>query len=471
MYVPILQLFARKNLFLLVIWVIWIFPANVFAQDCADEEQRMVDLFMSTNALTPVISQNIERAYFSCRYPSRIMKVLYFYTLSHESLIQNPRMSTNYLNYIYDNLDVLKVMDPYFPRFTDRFRYQFNQLESKVYAYNRRWKSPDSSDPWRKNDHTTSPLPPRYNDDVSLGYDMNLSEIEVQAFKNERKAMLMNAGDLMESVNNTGSIYIDTERYQKERLLTRGEQRESVGNIQIIPRIALSKENPFGEDLIISTSMPPPTDYTIMDRSLFISLEEDQYEYRNVRLGDVGNKLKNALLNANYNHIGFQSIDGGFALITEPEWINSNGEPLPEDQRWNKAVPVAENWLDRVVSYFKVYASARKGYSRAFIFFVTFRNLEPKDGEEPMGLFKKRFVGKAERGEDNVPDTIKHNEFSEKHKVTVYVYQFFTEDIGKLPVLMKSTQPSSNIRTQASISCERHLIHTGITDYLYQYKP
>ena len=138
-------------------------------------------------------------------------------------------------------------------------------------------------------------------------------------------------------------------------------------------------------------------------------------------LGEVGERLENALIEAGYVEFGYQSIGcSGFAMVTRLERIDEEGRPLEGAMRF--APPEAKpNWS--LGGYLSRLFYAPPGYYRQIVFAATEKpydrdDLAPAPTREELDEMLERADVTA------LPDAMLERPFTRTHKLHALIYEF-----------------------------------------------
>jgi hypothetical protein len=145
-----------------------------------------------------------------------------------------------------------------------------------------------------------------------------------------------------------------------------------------------------------------------------------------ITLGDVNDRLKEALDADGYDDRGYYSIPEGFALVTRMEQIQADGSPKPPPTRWVTEIgPMGGSFS--LGDYLKALFGAPKGYYRLFVFFVTSQPVSPGGTGVPKGTAE---IWQS-AGASSLPSDIAKQEYTRDFTCTVYIYQFEQTGIGE----------------------------------------
>ena len=138
-------------------------------------------------------------------------------------------------------------------------------------------------------------------------------------------------------------------------------------------------------------------------------------------LGEVGERLENALIEAGYVEYGYQSIGcSGFAMVTRLERIDENGRPLEGAMRF--APPETRpNWS--LGGYLSRLFYAPPGYYRQIVFAATDQPYERDDLAPPPT--REELDEMLERADVTaLPEAMLDRPFTRAHKLHALIYEF-----------------------------------------------
>jgi hypothetical protein len=133
-------------------------------------------------------------------------------------------------------------------------------------------------------------------------------------------------------------------------------------------------------------------------------------------LGDVDDRLRQALSANGYEDAGYYSIPGGFAIATAAEQFQSNGQPAARGRFSDSDRPPSTFSTD----YWRNILSGREGRYRVIAFIVTDQNYT---GSEKTPSFE---TGKnlIYQGAKFLPAEMRPIPFTARHKCIALVYEF-----------------------------------------------
>ncbi|WP_337043824.1 carboxypeptidase-like regulatory domain-containing protein [Emticicia sp. 17c] len=164
--------------------------------------------------------------------------------------------------------------------------------------------------------------------------------------------------------------------------------------------------------------IPPPTPsaYNRLDKAYFKSART---------FGDVDSLLTNALHKAGWGDTHYYRVIDknrknlqGFVLISQIEQIQENGQPLPNNKRWELKLQTWKN--GNFWDYFTSLFVNREGYFKLSLFVITNVNLAGSEETASFEQAKSWFS----RGASALPDGIASMPYSDKFTCTAYVYEF-----------------------------------------------
>ena len=176
---------------------------------------------------------------------------------------------------------------------------------------------------------------------------------------------------------------------------------------------------------------PTPTTYDVMDNALA----------GNVRtLGDLDIKLTKALKVNSYPSASYYQVPNGFAMVTRIERLD---EDSPDPDLMNRWDIQADPGIHSISDYIKALFTARKGYFRVIVFFVTDQPItsssEIVNQQDAMAWLMK--------GSNLLPDEIGQKPYTSKYHNTAYVYEFEKPENSEA-ILMSETPFPANQQLQ-----------------------
>jgi hypothetical protein len=145
-------------------------------------------------------------------------------------------------------------------------------------------------------------------------------------------------------------------------------------------------------------------------------------------LAQVDTKLQEALSGAGYSGSTYWGVPGGFAVVTPLEQTDAGGAPLRGQARWTAAI--AEMKSFSLGEYVRALFTAPPGHFRVLAFVVSPQAFAPSDSEATLDTIARWSRG----GLSFLPDTIGQDEFTERHRITVLVYEFLKRQNVDQPV-------------------------------------
>lgn len=138
------------------------------------------------------------------------------------------------------------------------------------------------------------------------------------------------------------------------------------------------------------------------------------------RLGDVADRLENALRVAKYPRWSYSSLSGenGFALVSQMEQIKADGTPGPDPARWSTKLPQVDELT--LLEFIRALANAQPGYYRVIVFIVTNKPW-PRKPETPTGVEAKKWF---DYGFSWLPQSIAELPYGPDYRTTALVYEF-----------------------------------------------
>jgi hypothetical protein len=170
-----------------------------------------------------------------------------------------------------------------------------------------------------------------------------------------------------------------------------------------------------------------------------------------ITLGDVNDRLKEALDGGGYDDRGYYSIPAGFALVTRMEQIQADGAPLASPARWVTEIgPMSGSFS--LGDYLKALFGAPKGYYRLFVFFVTSNPVFSSGTTVPKGSA----ITWQSKVASSLPPSIAKQEYTRDFTCTAFIYQF--EQTGR------GEEANQNI--PSTITGKQHLQKADLWDIL-----
>lgn len=191
--------------------------------------------------------------------------------------------------------------------------------------------------------------------------------------------------------------------------------------------------------------LPPPKPTTEADiPNIFFSKAKT--------LGDINCILSEAIVKANYKK-SYYSIDPtGFAIVTQLERIEKNGDPVAEKERSNfNAISSDEKFSLHL--FIENLFKARKGFYRCIVFLITAEAYVSNSGKSPSRSETDAWLGK---GFNKLPKWITEEKFTTDYTITALVYEFEKSE----------SDATARIVTNSSCDAINHLQKAGIYDKL-----
>ena len=140
-------------------------------------------------------------------------------------------------------------------------------------------------------------------------------------------------------------------------------------------------------------------------------------------LGDIDNKLLEALEFSGYFEKSYFAIPDGFVIVTRLEQTYADGTPKEIPERWSvePATLSLKNFSLR--EYISKIFLAPKGYYRIIAFLVTPNPFTYSDAT----ISREEANDWIVSGLNRLPDQISKKQFSAKYRVTVLVYEFVSD--------------------------------------------
>lgn len=161
---------------------------------------------------------------------------------------------------------------------------------------------------------------------------------------------------------------------------------------------------------------PPPASSDIeLDKVLH------NWRQRFKKLGDVDRLISEAAWATGYHGLRYFRVPGGFASIAQLEQTDNNGVSLDGKARWS--IEPIEMKRFSISEYIKALLTAPEGYYRVIAFIVSSDPFSYSDKEARFADI--RHWGSS--GFNTLPEEVKSLPYSQHHKTTVLVYEFFKE--------------------------------------------
>ncbi|MBA7551847.1 hypothetical protein ES705_44397 [subsurface metagenome] len=161
--------------------------------------------------------------------------------------------------------------------------------------------------------------------------------------------------------------------------------------------------------------------------------------------GDIANRIETALDGAGYTQISYYAVPDGFAMVTQLEQIDEDGNPK-EPGRWSeKYEPISKFSLRNIL---KSLLTARKGLWRVTVFVVTSHDFKQQDVGITSDEAKKWFRA----GWFRLSPSIARISYSDFHYCTALIYEF------------EQTKPNqeAECKSTSEITGKLHLERGGI---------
>lgn len=185
---------------------------------------------------------------------------------------------------------------------------------------------------------------------------------------------------------------------------------------------------------------PTPTEFEVFDASFFEGIQT---------MEDLDKTLKASLRKNGYKGNKYLYVKNGFALITDIEQIDENGNIVSQEGRWDDKI-----WQDEgfsITSFIKNLFMAQPGYYRCFVFIVT----SDSYSYTTQDFTEKVIEEKYEEGTVVLPEVLKSKPFTKRHTVSLNVYEFIK--------LEHENTIKYNIKSEVSGS---HIDKSKLVDFL-----
>jgi hypothetical protein len=167
---------------------------------------------------------------------------------------------------------------------------------------------------------------------------------------------------------------------------------------------------------------PDPSSRVVLERRLI------EAHHSLPTLGDLDSTLHAALSAAGYTGCSYWGVPGGFAVVTPLEQTNSVGSPLADDRRWIGSIVEMKSFT--LSEYLRALLTAPRGYFRVLAFVIS---TEPFTGSGARARLET--IERWSRvGFNFLPDPIRTEAFTGRHRVTVLVYEFLKKRDSDRPM-------------------------------------
>ena len=215
----------------------------------------------------------------------------------------------------------------------------------------------------------------------------------------------------LKATTSTKEIYIE------ELVLDKSNTQIISGNYKVkgkgVGLFFIRKSSPM-PTVLPEFPWPPPKS------SDFVKLELDTLEEVD-RLGDVDSIIVSSLKESGFkfrpNKYFF--TPNGFALVTQIEQIDCEGNPLGEVDRWSVKIPEFEKDFN-LIDYLRVLSKEKEGFYRVFAFIIT-DDLNPLSRIDPTLEETEDWLL---QGSTILPETIANQQLTDRHYCRAYVYEF-----------------------------------------------
>lgn len=136
-------------------------------------------------------------------------------------------------------------------------------------------------------------------------------------------------------------------------------------------------------------------------------------------LADADALIRSWLRPGGYEELGYYSLEGGFAVVTKWENIESSGRPKSAG-RWIQVEPTPSVWNPWNILVWMVHREVPIGRSRVFALAVTDRPTQPTDSR----VTAHEVMDWNLQGLDRLPSEVGRASFTPEHGITILVYEF-----------------------------------------------
>lgn len=186
---------------------------------------------------------------------------------------------------------------------------------------------------------------------------------------------------------------------------------------------SISVPSPFFNAALLPWPPPPASSDIELDKVL------PNWRQRFKKLGDVDQLILEAAWATGYHGLRYFRVPGGFASIAQLEQTDSNGVPLDGKARWS--IEPIEMKRFSISEYIKALLTAPEGYYRVIAFIAS---SDPFSYSDKEALFTDiRYWGSS--GFNTLPEEVRSLPYSQHHKTTVLVYEFFKKSPSAEPTI------------------------------------
>jgi hypothetical protein len=195
----------------------------------------------------------------------------------------------------------------------------------------------------------------------------------------------------------------------------------------------------FGEDLP-TFEWPPPRP------SARVEVPRQLLAAGPLLLGDVAERLEEALREAGYGDRSYYAVPGGFALVAELEQIEEDGSPRSGDERWSVKVPARPTFS--LAEYLRALFTSARGRFRIIVFAVTSEPIRHAQEGAEFEVATDWLLS----GNSKLPPSVGSLGYGSTHSCTALIYEFERSEAVHETIL---TNPSA-------VSGQIHLAKAGI---------
>jgi hypothetical protein len=135
-------------------------------------------------------------------------------------------------------------------------------------------------------------------------------------------------------------------------------------------------------------------------------------------LGDLDDRMRNALASAGYHGLAYFGVPDGFAIVTRIEQTDSEARPLVGEARWAATVVAMRSFS--LAEYLRALLTAPPGYFRVIAFVASSRPFTFSGDRAKLSVIERW----SRSGSTGLPEELRREPLTEAHRVTALVYEF-----------------------------------------------
>ena len=135
-------------------------------------------------------------------------------------------------------------------------------------------------------------------------------------------------------------------------------------------------------------------------------------------LGQVDDRLRDALGGAGYDDLGYFAIPDGYAAVTRLERIDEGGQPVADADRWEMELPTVRSF--DLLDYLRALLTAQTGHFRVIAFVVTSAPFTAPAADVDAAAARRW----AQSGHNALTAEVRSQPFTAAYTVTALVYEF-----------------------------------------------